>query len=601
MSKVRAEQYTNRLGTGAPEIPYGVTVPEGASIDGAGGLNLTGIATAGTFKGNLTGDVSGNVTGVAATFTGPVTIGGTLTYEDVTNIDAVGVITARDGIRVGAGKSIGSDGGTVTYYGNGANLSGIDAAPVASGVAHGSIGVGTAVAVRSDGKFAAVTGTNAVSSTAVASGQSNISNPTACYDIANDKVVVVWHGYSDDDCYAMVGTISGTSITWGSPVKYDGTTNSRPNAVAYDSTNERIIIIGNQDWGGVINSCVGQVSGTGASATITFGSKVQVVASGHSYPSVAFDSTTGRVICAYRDGSYDGKAKIGTISGNSVTWGSETVWTTNTVEKTRVAAGGGYAVPVGSGSGNPCRYNVGQISTSGNSITWGTEGSISDITSDTAMVAVDPNTNIWAVQGQDPVSNTVRIHPAIRSGTSLTFGTSKFVHSGSGSVNNQSLCWAGGENLFFSTYSANSSGGQQFVTSTVSADGSGVTVSAPTVFLGSNSGNDQPDYTASTASPTGKCIIWLRNDAASRAGWAAVEQVRISNGTIGSYVGLSNAAYTNGQTAKVAITGAISTNQSGLTAGTRYYLMADGTLNSVADGESILVGNALSSTNILLR
>ena len=99
MSKVRAEQYTNRLGTGAPEIPFGVTLPEGASIDGAGGLNITGIATAGTFK----GDLSGNVTGVAATFTGPVTIGGTLTYEDVTNIDSVGLITARSGIKVTSG------------------------------------------------------------------------------------------------------------------------------------------------------------------------------------------------------------------------------------------------------------------------------------------------------------------------------------------------------------------------------------------------------------------------------------------------------------------------------------------------------------------
>ena len=105
MSKVRAEQYTNRLGTGAPEIPYGVTVPEGASIDGAGGLNLTGIATAGTFKGDLTG----NVTGVAATFTGPVTIGGTLTYEDVTNIDSVGIVTARSGIDI-TGASAGVNG-----------------------------------------------------------------------------------------------------------------------------------------------------------------------------------------------------------------------------------------------------------------------------------------------------------------------------------------------------------------------------------------------------------------------------------------------------------------------------------------------------------
>ncbi len=105
MSKVRAEQYTNRMGTGAPEIPYGVTVPEGASIDGAGGLNLTGIATAGTFKGDLTG----NVTGVAATFTGPVTIGGTLTYEDVTNIDSVGIVTARSGIDI-TGASAGVNG-----------------------------------------------------------------------------------------------------------------------------------------------------------------------------------------------------------------------------------------------------------------------------------------------------------------------------------------------------------------------------------------------------------------------------------------------------------------------------------------------------------
>ena len=40
------------------------------------------------------------VSGAAATFTGNVTIGGTLTYEDVTNIDSVGIITAGNGLRV---------------------------------------------------------------------------------------------------------------------------------------------------------------------------------------------------------------------------------------------------------------------------------------------------------------------------------------------------------------------------------------------------------------------------------------------------------------------------------------------------------------------
>ena len=55
-------------------------------------INSTGIVTAVTF--------TGNITGVAATFTGNVTIGGTLTYQDVTNIDSVGIITAQSDISI---------------------------------------------------------------------------------------------------------------------------------------------------------------------------------------------------------------------------------------------------------------------------------------------------------------------------------------------------------------------------------------------------------------------------------------------------------------------------------------------------------------------
>ena len=45
---------------------------------------------------------TGNVIATKGTYSGNVTIGGTLTYEDVTNIDSVGLITAREGIEVGA-------------------------------------------------------------------------------------------------------------------------------------------------------------------------------------------------------------------------------------------------------------------------------------------------------------------------------------------------------------------------------------------------------------------------------------------------------------------------------------------------------------------
>ena len=68
-----------------------------ANITNPGGDNLTG---------NVTGDVSGNITGSACTITTGnftnVTIGGTLTYEDVTNIDSVGLITARSGVDFGS-------------------------------------------------------------------------------------------------------------------------------------------------------------------------------------------------------------------------------------------------------------------------------------------------------------------------------------------------------------------------------------------------------------------------------------------------------------------------------------------------------------------
>ena len=43
---------------------------------------------------------TGNLIGVGATFSGNVSVGGTLTYEDVTNVDAVGLVTAREGIRI---------------------------------------------------------------------------------------------------------------------------------------------------------------------------------------------------------------------------------------------------------------------------------------------------------------------------------------------------------------------------------------------------------------------------------------------------------------------------------------------------------------------
>ena len=72
MSKIQVDSIVNKDDNGSPNFPYGATF-------------------------------LGNITGVAASFTGNVSVAGTLTYEDVTNVDSIGLVTARTGVRVDAG------------------------------------------------------------------------------------------------------------------------------------------------------------------------------------------------------------------------------------------------------------------------------------------------------------------------------------------------------------------------------------------------------------------------------------------------------------------------------------------------------------------
>ncbi len=93
-------------------------------------IHSSGIITATKFDGPFD---SINVSG-AATFTGSVTIGGTLTYEDVTNIDSVGIITARAGVNVTGGQISGNGGGLTGISTNFVSAVGIQSAGAVIGV-----------------------------------------------------------------------------------------------------------------------------------------------------------------------------------------------------------------------------------------------------------------------------------------------------------------------------------------------------------------------------------------------------------------------------------------------------------------------------------
>ena len=97
MSDLRVSNLRGRIAGTPPTLPDGVIV--------------TGIATATSF--------AGNITGTTGTFTGNVAIAGTLTYDDVTRIDSVGIVTAGGGLYVGRTEGTGTGiAVTITTDGN---------------------------------------------------------------------------------------------------------------------------------------------------------------------------------------------------------------------------------------------------------------------------------------------------------------------------------------------------------------------------------------------------------------------------------------------------------------------------------------------------
>ena len=157
MSTLRATNIRGRQNGNAPVLPDGAVI--------------TGVITATTFSGAVTGnatDLSGTPDITVGTVNATtVSVAGTITYNDVTNVDSVGVVTARSGIRVGAGQSISAVSGTLKYYGDGSELSG-----VVSGIEVKSSGssVGTSLTAINFSGATASTGSAGITTVTIAAG-----------------------------------------------------------------------------------------------------------------------------------------------------------------------------------------------------------------------------------------------------------------------------------------------------------------------------------------------------------------------------------------------------------------------------------------------
>ena len=144
---------------------------------------------------------------------------------------------------------------------------------------------------------------------------------SAVYDEASGKVVVFYYD-SDNGGYgtAAVGTISGTSISFGTPVVFRSV-NVQETSAAYHEGLGKIVVFSRNN-GSTVVAEVGTVSGT----SISFGSETAITAATE-YLAVAYDSKEERILFVYRNASGYGASRVASVSGTTVSLlGSETTF-----------------------------------------------------------------------------------------------------------------------------------------------------------------------------------------------------------------------------------------------------------------------------------
>ena len=631
------------------------------------GVKITGVTTAsGGVVGNLTGNVTGNATGLSGTpnitvgsvnassgtISDNVTIGGTLTYQDVTNIDSIGIITAQQGIQVLAnglditgfstfktGVSVtgvvtatsfsgnvtgnltgdvnaatfdtGVGGVVVTgvvtatsFTGDGSGLTGTT--PSVSLVASGTLSNGQTVIIQSDGKVAGVVttgiGQSLTSEVIFQSGSSEIQFVEATYDTSNNKIVYAYQNGNDSTHgYAVVGTVTGTAVTFGTPVEFENASVSYL-AMTFDSSNNKVVIAYRDDGNsGSGTAVVGTVSGD----TISFGTPVTFSSAIFS-TSMAFDSSNNKVVIAYRDqgGTTHGKAIVGEVSGTTISFGSAVTFESAAIgyDTSMTFDTSAEKVLIAYRDDGNSEYGTAIVGTvSGTSISFGSPTVYRTGTSSQMESSYDSENNKHVIVFEDEGSSQVgSAVVGTISGTSVSFGSKVTFLHGSSSFARGDIQYEPTSKKHVLTFrdGSNSSNGTLMVGSVV---GTSVTFTNKTVYFDDGESawqavaidTDQKISVIGYGPPTGD----------GGKGRARVFQppYTATNLTTENFIGFSDAAYTDGQTAKIQIVTAIDDAQSGLTTGSKHYVQNDGTLGTTADSPSVVAGTAISATKIIIK
>ena len=486
----------------------------------------------------------------------------------------------------------------------------ISAAGVGGGkadfVASGAIANGDVVILNSDGTVttAGLEPTVVGSTTTYASTDTSIH--ASCFDSTNNKVILFYSDNTGNAVYGVVGTVSGNSITFGSATIVFGLT---PTILAcvYDTTNQKVVVMiakNNPVYSGL--AYVGTVSGT----SISFGSPTYFYSSSTNYAGyarIAYDDTNGKVIITYVDfdDSNKGKAVVGTVSGTSISFGSAVTYETNAADRNDTAfdSSNGKLV-IKYRSVNVLYAIVGTVS--GNSISFGTRVTVNATSGNYGFIALayDSTSNKIISAYHDP-SYDGYVSVGTVSGTSISFGTPTLYYDGDPSFRPYSfrIVHDASANKFVIAWILWQQYGPEYGRLTIGeVSGTTATISTTVNFNGTNAVGYTTalnNFGLTYDSSNNRVVVNYMADTINDYGLVQVITTGGStNITDTNLIGVSTEAISDTATGTINIIGGINESQTGLTTGTTYYVANDGSLSTTNNGRK--VGKAISSTKLLV-
>jgi hypothetical protein len=385
-----------------------------------------------------------------------------------------------------------------------------------------------------------------------------------CYDTANDKIVIAYMHNVIGAQYgkAIVGTVSGTSISFGSAVTFNAATTNRM-SIAFDASASKVVISytndGNSGYGTAI---VGTVSGT----SISFGTAVVFESASTGRPTISYDANASKHLIVYKDVGNSNYLTgiVGTVSGTSISFGTA-VALRNTVVSALALAYDSTAqkhalVYVNSDASN--RGDAGVVSISGTTPSVGTftDGLTASMQRPSATYDSSSGKVVVAYQDNDNSDYATAAVGTI-SGTSITFGSAVVVNAASSLA--IEAVYDATSNATFVLYK--DGGNSSYGTAKGGiVSGTNISFGSATVFL--------------TANPGGDIAAAIDTD---------------NNKLVAAYVDYGNSQ--NG----TAVVGTPSSAVPNFTIGSTYYVQDDGTLSTTSS--SVTAGKAIANTTLLLK